>query len=109
MPATKLDSVVVDDQLSQRFRKLAAVWQEECCHLSSVREMALHPAYQQIIGMGPAVLPYLLDELEREPDHWFWALQSITGADPVRPEHQGRVGEMAQDWLRWAGRRGGVG
>lgn len=101
-PVTGSEWLFPDDQLPQRFGELAASWHEECCYLSSVREMALHPAYQQIIGMGPAVLPYLLDELEREPDHWFWALEAITGEDPVRPEHQGLIHEMAQDWLRWA-------
>lgn len=47
-------------------------------------EMAMHPAYQRIIGLGPEVAPLLLRELERQPDHWFWALKALTGADPRR-------------------------
>lgn len=66
----------------------------------------MHSAYQQIIGLGPAVVPLLLAELDREPDHWFWALKAITGADPLPPDGRGRVGEMTQAWLRWGREQG---
>ena len=91
---------------SARFSRLAAEWKEATEHLSSAREMAMHRAYQEIIGMGWAAVPLLLQGLEREPDHWFWALRSITGENPVKPEHQGRLDEMARDWLDWARTRG---
>jgi hypothetical protein len=91
---------------TRRFESLAAAWRKECAHLSSVREMVLHPAYQQIIGMGRDAIPFLLRELERQPDHWFWALWAITGENPVPPEHRGRVRDMARDWLEWARQRG---
>jgi hypothetical protein len=61
----------------------------------------MHPAYQQIIGIGPAAVPLLLRELERDVDHWFWALKAITGVDPVPPASRGKVREMAAAWLRW--------
>jgi hypothetical protein len=68
--------------------------------------MVLHPAYQRIIGMGTAAVPFLLCELERRPDHWFWALTAITGADPVKPEHRGKLREMANAWLKWGKEQG---
>jgi hypothetical protein len=64
------------------------------------------PSYQRIIGLGPAVLPFLLRELEREPDHWFWALKAITGADPVPPSSRGKVREMARFWIEWGRQQG---
>jgi hypothetical protein len=94
------------DALGQRFESLAEEWRRECAHLSSVREMVLHPAYQQIIGMGKDALHFLLRELERQPDHWFWALRAITGEDPVRPKHRGNIRLMASDWLSWARTKG---
>lgn len=94
------------DLLARRFEDLAKAWREECVHLSSVREMALHPAYQQIIGMGSDALSFLLREIERQPDHWFWALWAITRENPVPSEHRGRVADMARDWLEWARQRG---
>jgi hypothetical protein len=68
--------------------------------------LAEHPAYQEIIGMGAEVVPLLLRELGREPDHWFRALHALTGADPVPAASQGKVREMAAAWLDWARRHG---
>jgi hypothetical protein len=76
-------------------------WKAECRPTSSLSELAMHPAYQQIIGMGPAAIPWLLAELEREPDHWFWALKSITMVDPVSPDDRGNIHKMAPAWLKW--------
>lgn len=92
--------------VAKRFYSLAETWRRECAHLSSLREMVLHPAYQQIIGMGKEVLPFLLRELERKPDHWDWALRAITGENPVPPEHCGRLADIARDWLEWARQKG---
>ena len=80
---------------------MVRTWKLDVGPLSSVTEMAMHPAYQQIIGLGREAVPLLLRELEREPDHWFWALKAITGVDPVEPTQRGRVKEMAQAWLEW--------
>jgi hypothetical protein len=68
--------------------------------------MALCPSYQRIIGLGPAVLPLLLRELEREPDHWFWALKAIAGEDPVPGASRGKVREMARAWVEWGRQQG---
>ncbi len=88
------------------FADLVATWkQERGPHSSSVR-LAEHPAYQRIIGMGPDVVPLLLRELEKEPDHWFRALQALTGADPVPAESRGKVREMAAAWLHWGREQG---
>lgn len=106
-------------RVDEKFAALAAPWRAETAWTSSVSQMAMHPAYQEIIGMGRDVisarlrrrrersdLPYLLRELERQPEHWFWALRAITGADPVRPEPRGQVAAMAQSWLQWGQEHG---
>ena len=62
--------------------------------------------YQQIIGLGPSVLPLLLRELARETDHWFWALEAIAGQNPVPAEAVGNVAAMAEAWLAWGRREG---
>jgi hypothetical protein len=83
------------------FTYLRDQWKARSKTSSSVNDMVLHPAYQRIIGMGVEALPFILRELEREPDHWFWALRSITGQDPVPPESRGRLKEMTRCWLEW--------
>lgn len=92
--------------VAERFRDLLQHWKTDVRVFSSATEMAMHPAYQQIIGLGRDAVPLLLRELEREPDHWFWALKAITGADPVEPMQKGRVKEMADAWLRWGKEQG---
>ncbi|MGH7772345.1 MAG: hypothetical protein ACREQA_08905 [Candidatus Binatia bacterium] len=92
--------------IAERFRELVQAWKPDIGHLSSATQMAMHPAYQQIIGLGREAVPLILRELRREPDHWFWALKAITGVDPVEPNARGRVREMTTAWLRWGEEQG---
>ena len=79
---------------------------EETAFLSSVSDIVMHPAYQQIIGMGPTAIPLILREMSIKQGQWFWALKSITNEDPVKPEHRGLVAEMSRLWLQWGKARG---
>ena len=94
------------ESTEKRFERLAASWRAETSHLSSSTQMAAHPAYQEIIGMGREVVPLLLRELACKPDHWFNALKTITGANPVAPADRGRIDRMAEAWLRWGREQG---
>jgi hypothetical protein len=87
--------------LSERFHRLVAEWKEQSRYLSNSAQMALLRPYQRIIGMGRPAVPLILEELRREPDHWFWALEAITEQDPVQPEERGKVRRMAEAWIRW--------
>ena len=89
-----------------RFRALVRQWKDATLLMSSITDMATHPAYQQMIGMGQAALPWILDELRRDPDQWFWALKAITGEDPVPPADRGNMARMTQNWLSWAKNHG---
>jgi hypothetical protein len=96
------DPIVFDNYVLQ--------WKKERSATSSITSMALSPAYQQIIGMGEPAIPLILSQLRLEgdqPDMWFWALQALTGADPVREEDRGDMVAMAKAWLEW-GRANGV-
>jgi hypothetical protein len=88
--------------LERQFDQLSREWKAQSRFMSSSSDMAMLMPYQRIIGLGPAVLPLIFRELEREPDHWFWALAVITGANPVPAESRGNLAEMAQAWLNWA-------
>jgi len=89
-----------------RFHQLKERWEAETDFLSSVSDIVMHPAYQQIIGMGPAAIPFILREMSIKQAQWFWALKSITNEDPVKPEHRGIVAEMSRAWLQWGKDRG---
>jgi len=92
----------------RRFATLATRWYQETAALSSVSQIAMHPAYQEIIGMGHTAVPLILRELQSKPGHWFWALRAITGEDPVSPEERGKVRAMAAAWIQWGKERGHI-
>jgi len=88
------------------FRDLARTWKNERRATSSLVMIAMHPAYQRIIGFGLPAVPLILAELRRELDHWFWALKAITGEDPVPAGRRGNMKEMAEIWLQCGRQRG---
>lgn len=92
--------------IEERFNHLAALWETEVQNISSATEMAMHPAYQQIIGMGKQIIPLLLLRLAIRPHHWFWALRAITGENPVDSTQAGKVKAMADAWLKWGRKHG---
>lgn len=84
-----------------RFSRLKERWERETAFKSSISEIAIHPDYQQIIGMGTTVIPFILQAMNEKPGQWFWALKSITGEDPVPPENRGDIKAMTQSWIKW--------
>jgi hypothetical protein len=83
------------------FCMLVTQWKYDTIWDSSVTQKVLHPSYQQIIGMGPIAVPWILKELRQEPDFWFDALTAITREQPVLVEHAGDMQAMTDDWLEW--------
>lgn len=95
---------VADTSAEARFNRLRSEWEERTQFSSSVNEMAMDPAYQQIIGMGDEGLPYVLKALRDNPSHWFWALSAITGEDQAAGVET--FSEARQKWLTWGIREG---
>lgn len=85
----------------RKFDKLVAVWEKDTLLFSSTKSIVNHPAYQEIISMGELVIPLILARLRQQPDHWFHALKTISGEDPVNPEDRGNLPKMAKAWLTW--------
>ena len=72
------------------FKSLVDDWRKSRKRGVDLSGMIMHPAYQRIIGMGKSAVPFILRELEQKPDHWFWALHAITGANPVPQGGRGK-------------------
>jgi hypothetical protein len=90
------------ETLEERFQRLATIWHRETDYLSSMSEASNHPAYQEIIRLGPEVIPLLLRDLEKTRGHWFAALSALTGAQPIAKSLAGNIPKMTEAWLRWA-------
>src|SRR5262249_162335 len=96
----------IAETVEQRFRKLETQWKDETGHLSSTTKIVNHPAFREIVGMGQAIMPLMLRDMEERPRLWVWALPEITGADPVPASDQGNIAKMTEAWLRWARENG---
>lgn len=97
---------LLDNPVEQRFRSLVAAWKASAGVSSSLSERFAEPSYREVVAMGEPAVPWVLAELEREPDWWFAALKEMTGADPVLPASRGKLREMALSWLEWGRARG---
>jgi hypothetical protein len=94
------------DTIEQRFRQLAAAWHKAVAHHSSYSVRTKHPAYREIIALGPEVVPLLLQDIEENHTHWFCALREITGANPIPESAAGNIPKMVEAWLIWAQENG---
>lgn len=83
------------------FSALAKEWRKTRGISSRVKDLIKNDAYEAIVRMSWDAVPFILEDLARQPDHWFLALQHITNADPVKEEHRGNLKTMAQDWIDW--------
>jgi putative addiction module component (TIGR02574 family) len=98
-----LESCQAEGELSE----LAAEWKRTRQRASSsIVKLAMPPAYQRIIGKGPSAIPFILRELQKAPDHWFWALAAMTGEDPVSEDDRGDLEAMAHAWIEWGKKSG---
>jgi hypothetical protein len=84
------------------------MWMAAVGHHSSTTKLVNHPAFQEILRLGPAVIPFMLRDLEHQARLWVWALPALTGADPVQPSDRGNIAKMSEAWLRWAKANGSI-
>ena len=96
----------VSASLRQEFQELAARWRLATEQSSDPYEKIAHPAHLRIIGLGPDVLPLVFVELAERGGLWFWALEALTGDDPV-PE-QATMKEVREAWLTYGRQHGYV-
>jgi hypothetical protein len=101
-----MSSTQVVESIDERFHELRDDWKSKTRHLSNTAQISLVFSYQKIIGMGPAVVPMILSELEKEPDHWFWALEAITDENPVAESDAGDIEASACVWVKWGRDKG---
>ena len=95
------------EPLEAEFHALAERWRKDTGKLSMLHKVVMHPAYQQIIGKGEQVLPFIFHEMKIRGGHWIWALQAITGrSDIAKPEHNFR--QAFDAWMKWGEKNGYV-
>jgi hypothetical protein len=106
IPAKQTSETPRAETVAERFRRLEATWTAEVGHFSSPDVLRSHPAFQEIIGLGEAVVSLMLHDLEERPRLWVWALPEITETNPVPPADRGKIRQMTEAWLRWGKENG---
>lgn len=79
-------------------------WKSRPRFLSMI-DSCLRDDYQQIIGLGSLAVPLILRELDRDLDHWFWALSAITHENPIPSDEEGDLEAMRKRWIAWGRER----
>jgi GAF domain-containing protein len=98
----------IEQDIEQEFTKLADAWKEETRLFPILSDRFRNSNYCKIIELGENVVPYLIRELSRRPDHWFFALESILKLSPVKDEERGKISCMVKAWIDWGGKQGYV-
>jgi hypothetical protein len=87
------------EEVEELFTRLATEWREATKYMSVELEKTSHPAYLQIIGMGPVAVPLILRQVESSTAHWFRALRAITRLNVA--EGSKNLAEVRDAWLAW--------
>ena len=89
-----------------KFHYLTKKWKEETMIISSVNVIESNPSYLEIIDMGKKVLSLIFQDLKSDPAFWFFALEKLTGCNPIEESHRGFIKLMKEDWLKWGKENG---
>lgn len=104
-PFVKLEATA-NDTIEKVFQTLKNEWFHETVFSNSLSEINESEPLQTIIALGAPVVPLILAELQKEPNHWFFALRKLTGVDPIKAGEAGNIPKMRTAWLEWAKREG---
>ena len=94
-------------RLEAEFQRCAAAWKRDTGHLSVAAQIAKHPSYRRIIEMGKPAIPLILNDLKKEPNHWFLALSTIANDAPkVVERDKGKMKAVSEAWIEWGKGKG---
>ncbi len=92
---------VLEVQLKLHFDQLKKKWLDETMFYSNPNKIYQNPNYLKIISLGKGAIPLILEDWKTSNNHWFHALNVITGENPVKPENRGRIKLMKKDWIEF--------
>ena len=87
------------DATTEKFYSLATQWKRETGRFSVIARRYENPAYKAILDMRELAIPLILNELKRNPDRWFSALEKLTGENPAKDAVN--FYEAVDRWVAW--------
>jgi hypothetical protein len=94
-------TVLKNSKIESEFQELAKKWKKQTGHYSTMIHVTRNENYLRIIALGKPIIPFILKDMEKEPDYWFEALRILSNDNPVPKEHLGDLYKMTDDWLSW--------
>lgn len=88
------------------FTRLADEWERDTINISSPSAKQERQAYLELVGMGVAIVPFIIRRMRDNPGDWFDLLASLTGEDPVLHKDWGNMKAMTRAWINWGKRNG---
>jgi hypothetical protein len=98
---TNPEQMVATNSIKALFNYYYEEWEEETKYQSSTDVIASSSFFNEIVALGKDAVPYIIEVLRDSPSFLIIALYKITGENPVKPDHRGRIKEMAGDWIEW--------
>ncbi len=92
---------MLENSIKKEFLIFKDSWLNEIMLSSNTSDIINNKHYYSIIKLGKDVIPYILEDLRQNNNHWFSALTKITGDNPVPVEHLGNISKMTNDWIAW--------
>ena len=92
-------SFALKESAPVKFKRLVKQWKSETGHLSVIQKRYKHEAYKAILAMKKQAIPLILEELKRDPDRWFDALEHLTAEDPAA--NADTFYEAVDKWIAW--------
>lgn len=82
-----------------KFKKALLAWKEETYFYSSPSMITDNKNFQTIISMGNRAVPFILEELKKEPSPIVWALNFIYGKRISNNPHTSII-EASRMWIK---------
>ena len=107
------DAIVVSDRI-ERYGEGLGLALHEVLRYESKWATSEHPAFQEIVQIGQAAVPLILEDLRRQPSWIFLALYRITNEDPTANVPRETLGDfelldfvaLKDGWLKWGEEKG---
>ncbi|MEO6670538.1 MAG: hypothetical protein ABIN36_13730 [Ferruginibacter sp.] len=90
-----------EDITEEEFNELATAWKRQTAHFSTMYHKLNNSNYLKIIGSGKPAVPFILKDLQKNPELWHEALYFITKDNPVELKDLNDIIKVQQGWLKW--------
>lgn len=85
--------------VKRKFHDYYNSWKNKTLFFSSVKSIIDQDDFKAIVAMGPKIVPFILDELEKEPSNIVWALNMIY-KKKVTEKPNVTIGEACKLWIK---------